>query len=117
MARQATTSDVFNAVGDPARRDILDVLACGEASVNEMAGELDLTQPQVSKHLRVLRDVDLVRCRTAGRHRYYRVHRASLQPLQGWLGRLTDSINQHYDRLDDYLDDLQNPATHTRRDP
>jgi DNA-binding transcriptional ArsR family regulator len=107
---------VFNAVGDPARRDILDVLGRGEASVNEMVEQLDLSQPQVSKHLRVLRDVDLVRCRTAGRHRIYRVHGPSLVPLQGWLGRLTDSINEHYDRLDDYLLHLQNPAMQARRE-
>lgn len=116
MARESTTSDVFNAVGDAARREILDVLGRGEATVNAVVDELDLTQPQVSKHLRVLREVDLVRCRRDGRHQIYRVHRPALQPLHGWLARLTDAINEHDDRLDDYLAELQTTDRHSRED-
>lgn len=116
MARESTTSNVFNAVGDAARRDILDVLGRGEATVNQVVDTLDLTQPQVSKHLRVLREVDLVRCRRDGRHQIYRVNRRALEPLEGWLARLADSINAHYDRLDDYLDELQNTDQHSRED-
>lgn len=109
VARQRTTSDVFNAVGDPCRREILDLLAAGERTVGELVDRLGLTQPQASKHLRVLRDVDLVRSRTAGRHRLYRIHGPALDPLQRWLHELTGEINQHYDRLDNYLDQLQTP--------
>lgn len=107
MARQRTTADVFNAVGDACRRDILDALAVGESTVGDLAERLELSQPQASKHLRVLRDVDLVRCRTRGRRRVYRIHGPAFAPLQTWLTRLTASINEHYDRLDDYLDELQ----------
>jgi len=100
---------VFNAVGDGCRREILDVLADNESTVGELVNRLGLSQPQASKHLRVLRDVDLVRCRTLGRSRVYRIHGPGFAPLQTWLTRLTDSINENYDRLDDYLDRLQSP--------
>ncbi len=112
MSRAATTADVFNAVGDDARRELLDALATGEATVGELVERLGRDQPQVSKHLRVLREVDLVRCRNAGRHRLYRVHRPGLAPLQHWLGHLTTTVNEHYDRLDDYLHDLQRESLH-----
>ncbi len=83
-------------------------------AVGEIVDRLDLGQPQVSKHLKVLRQVGLVRCRSEGRHRLYRVHGPALQPLQTWLTRLTAGVNEHYDRLDDYLHDhLQ--TTHHRR--
>lgn len=107
MPRAATTADVFNAVGDGSRRRILDALAHGEATVGELVEALALPQPQVSKHLRVLRDVDVVRSRKAGRHHVYRVHPDGLAPLQHWLARLTRDVNDHYDRLDDYLAELQ----------
>jgi hypothetical protein len=77
MPRAATTSDVFNAVGDASRRSLLDALATGDATVGELVDRLELPQPVVSKHLRVLRDVGLVRCRTHGRHRTYRVDPAA----------------------------------------
>jgi DNA-binding transcriptional ArsR family regulator len=107
MARAATTTDPFNAVGDRTRREVLDVLATGETTVGDLAARLRCTQPQMSKHLRVLRDVDLVRCRRAGRARLYRVHPEGLAPLQAWLGALTAEVNARYDRLDDYLQALQ----------
>ena len=107
MARAATTTDVFNALGDGSRRQILEALALGEAGVGEIVDRLDLGQPQVSKHLKVLRQVGLVRCRSEGRHRLYRVHGPGLQPLQTWLARLTADVNEHYDRLDDYLHEMQ----------
>jgi len=107
MARMATTSDVFNAVGDAHRRQILDLLAAREATVGQVVDRLGVSQPAASKHLRVLRDVGLVRCRADGRRRLYRVHPPALAPLQRWLDQLTVSVNEHYDRLDDYLDDLQ----------
>jgi len=106
MARTATTTDVFNAIGDPARRALLDELARGEATVGELADRLGRPQPQVSKHLAVLRDVDAVRCRHHGRHRVYGIHAAGLAPLTGWLARLTADVNAHLDRLDDHLHHL-----------
>jgi DNA-binding transcriptional ArsR family regulator len=102
-----TTADVFNALGDPCRRRLLGLLAEREATVGEMVDGLELGQPQVSKHLRVLRAVGVVRCRAEGRRRLYRVHPPALAPLRSWLDELTESINAHYDRLDDYLDELQ----------
>lgn len=114
MARAATTTDAFNALGDVCRRQILEALSTGEADVGEIVDRLDLAQPQVSKHLRVLRDVGLVRCRSEGRRRMYRVHPPALQPVQTWLATLTAGINEHYDRLDDYLVEMQ--RTNQRKD-
>jgi DNA-binding transcriptional ArsR family regulator len=107
MARAATTADVFNAVAEERRRDILDVLHEGEVAVGDLVERLDLSQPQVSKHLRVLRDVDLVRCRTVGRHRFYRVNGPALRPLHDWVVGFEQLWNERYDRLDDYLVELQ----------
>ncbi|PKL75979.1 MAG: transcriptional regulator [Candidatus Melainabacteria bacterium HGW-Melainabacteria-1] len=84
MARMATTTDVFNAVAEPVRRDILDLLARGERSVNEIAEALDLKQPQVSKHLKVLKHVGLVSVRGAGQKRHYRVEADGLKSIYDW---------------------------------
>lgn len=116
MARAATTTDAFNAVGDPTRRAMLDMLATGEATVGTLANHLNCPQPLVSKHLKVLRDVELVRCRSVGRTRVYRIDRTGFAPLQAWLAELTASINQHYDRLDDYLQALQATGDSTLED-
>jgi DNA-binding transcriptional ArsR family regulator len=107
MARASTTADIFNALGDESRRTILEVLAAGDATVTELVDGPHLPQPQLSKHLKVLREVDVVRCRHAGRRRIYRLHEPALRPLQTWLSQLTASVNEHYDRLDDYLHELQ----------
>jgi DNA-binding transcriptional ArsR family regulator len=107
MARAATTTDVFNAVAESRRRDVLDALVDGEAAVNELVDRLGLSQPQVSKHLRVLRDVDLVSCRVVGRQRMYRLNSRSLRPLHEWLARYEQLWNDRYDQLDDYLHELQ----------
>jgi DNA-binding transcriptional ArsR family regulator len=117
MARAATTTDVFNALGDTSRRDILDVIGGREVTVTDIVEGLGLGQPQVSKHLKVLRDVGVVRCRTAGRNRLYRVHPPALDPLQTWLTRLTVAVNEHYDRLDDYLTELQAETSTTNPRP
>ena len=118
MARTATRTDVFNAIGDPARRALLDELARGEATVGDLAEALGRPQPQVSKHLAVLRDVDAVRCRSHGRHRVCAIHPAGLAPLTGWLARLTADVNAHLDRLDDYLHELATaPADDPTRSP
>ena len=107
MARAATTTDVFNAVAEARRRDILDALIDGEASVNQLVERLELAQPQVSKHLKVLAEVGLVRVRSAGRHRMYRLEAPALAPVQRWLATYEQLINARYDRLDDYLHELQ----------
>jgi DNA-binding transcriptional ArsR family regulator len=85
MARAATTTDAFNAVAEPRRREILDLLATGERPVNELVELTGLTQPQVSKHLRVLREVGLVHVRDAGRQRLYRLDPEPLKAIQQWL--------------------------------
>jgi DNA-binding transcriptional ArsR family regulator len=107
MARAATTTDVFNAVAEARRRQILDVLVEGEASVGQLVERLELAQPQVSKHLKVLAEVGLVHVRSVGRQRMYRLEAPALAPLQRWLAAYEQLINARYDRLEDYLDELQ----------
>jgi DNA-binding transcriptional ArsR family regulator len=85
MARAATTADAFNAVAEPRRRQILDVLAGGERSVNDLVRLLGLGQPQVSKHLRVLREVGAVEVRDEGRQRLYRLNGHALKPIHDWV--------------------------------
>jgi DNA-binding transcriptional ArsR family regulator len=85
MARAATTTDAFNAVAEPRRRAILDLLTTGERPVNDLVKRLGLTQPQVSKHLRVLREVGLVQVRDVGRHRLYRLNPEPLKAIHDWL--------------------------------
>lgn len=107
MARASTTSDVFNAIAEAGRREILDVLRTGEKTVGAIAGNLSMSQPQVSKHLRVLSKVGLVRCRADGRHRLYRLEPARLRPLHDWLAKYEQVWNERLDRIDDYLSELQ----------
>jgi DNA-binding transcriptional ArsR family regulator len=107
MARAATTSDVFNAVADVHRRDILDVLMAGEKPVGTIVNDLSMSQPQVSKHLRVLSEVGLVSCRAEGRRRLYRLEPARLRPMHEWLTRYEQVWNDRLDRMDDYLQELQ----------
>ena len=107
MARLATTSDVFNAVAEPQRRQILDLLAQGERSVNEIVEILGLKQPQVSKHLRVLREVELVSVREAGQQRLYRLQGEGLKPIHDWVKPFEQLWNERFDRLAAYLDELQ----------
>lgn len=107
MARAPTTSDVFNAVADVHRRDILDVLVGGEKAVGAIVTRLPMSQPQVSKHLRVLSEVGLVSCRAEGRRRLYRLEPARLRPLQQWLSKYEQALNERLDRMDDYMKELQ----------
>jgi DNA-binding transcriptional ArsR family regulator len=107
MARSSTTSDVFNAVAEERRREILDTLIAGEKAVGAIVSELSLSQPQVSKHLRVLGEVGLVSCRAEGRRRLYRLEPARLQPFHDWLGKYEQALNARLDRMDDYLKELQ----------
>ncbi len=107
MARAATTSDVFNAIAEVGRREILDVLKTGEKAVGAIVDDLPMSQPQVSKHLRVLSEVGLVSCRADGRRRLYRLEPASLRPLHDWLSQYQQAWNARLDQMDDILQDLQ----------
>lgn len=107
MARAATTTDAFNAVAEPRRRQILDALAPGERSVGELVDALQLAQPLVSKHLKVLREVELVAVRDAGRQRLYRLNGQPLKTIHDWVRRYEQSWSQAFDRMDIVLDELQ----------
>ena len=107
MARAATTTDAFNAVAEPRRRAILDALATGERPVNDLVSALALTQPQVSKHLRVLREVGLVEVRSDGRRRMYRVNGRSLKPIHDWVRTFEKTWTQRFERLDTVLEELK----------
>ena len=107
MARSPTTSDVFNAIAEAHRREILDALIAGEKTVGAIVSDLSMSQPQVSKHLRVLSEVGLVRCRAEGRRRLYRLEPARLRPLHAWLAKYEQAWNERLDRVEDYLQELQ----------
>ena len=107
MARASTTSDVFNAIAETGRREILDVLMTGERAVGTIAADLSMSQPQVSKHLRTLSEVGLVKCRAEGRRRLYRAEPTRLRPLHDWLSKYERAWNDRLDRIDDYLQELQ----------
>src|ERR1700730_12698048 len=107
VARSPTTSDVFNAIADGHRREVLDALIAGEKAVGEIVNGLSLSQPQVSKHLRVLSEVGLVSCRAEGRRQLYRLEPARLRPMHEWLTRYEQVWNDRLDRMDDYLQELQ----------
>ena len=107
MARAATTADAFNAVAEPRRRQILDVLAGGERPVNEVVRELGLPQPQVSKHLRVLREVGAVDVREEGRQRLYRLNGYALKPIHDWVKEYEQTWSQRFEQLDAVLEDLK----------
>jgi len=107
MARAATTTDAFNAVAEPRRRQILDALADGERPVNDLVRLLGMAQPQVSKHLRVLREVGAVDVRDAGRQRLYRLNGRALKPIHDWIKNYEDMWSERFDRLDAVLEDLK----------
>jgi DNA-binding transcriptional ArsR family regulator len=102
----STTSDVFNAVAKADRRAILDTLIAGEKAVGAIVTDLSMSQPQVSKHLRVLSDVGLVGCRAEGRRRLYRLEPARLRPFHEWLAKYERAWNDRLDRMDDYLEEV-----------
>jgi DNA-binding transcriptional ArsR family regulator len=103
MARAATTSDAFNAIAEPQRRQLLDLLRQGERPVQELARELGIAQPSASKHLRVLREVQLVRVREVGKQRYYGLDARGLRPIHQWVGGFEQFWNETFDRLDAYV--------------
>ena len=107
MARAATTTDAFNAVAEPRRRQILDVLAVGERPVNDLVRLLGLSQPQVSKHLRVLREVGAVDVRDEGRQRLYRLNGPALKPIHDWVKNYERLWTERFDRMDGVLEELK----------
>jgi DNA-binding transcriptional ArsR family regulator len=107
MARAATTTDTFNAVAEPRRRDILDALAQGERPVNELVELLGLAQPQVSRHLRVLREVGAVDVRDEGRQRLYRLNAQALKPIHDWVSSYQHLWDERFELLEDVLADLK----------
>jgi DNA-binding transcriptional ArsR family regulator len=110
VARAATTSDVFNAIAEPRRREILSVLRDGERSVTDLAAGLGMTQPGASKHLRVLREVGLVTDRVAGKQRFYGIDARGLEPVHEWTGGFREFWSGSLDRLEAYTRNL----THER---
>ena len=107
MARAATTSDVFNAVAEPRRREVIELLAGGERSVGELVAELGSSQPQVSKHLRVLLEVELVRVRREGRHRLYRLEAEGLKQIHEWAQRFEPLWQERFDLLEEVVQELK----------
>src|ERR1700758_5368242 len=107
MARAATTTDVFNAVGEPRRRQIIDLLGDGERPVTDLVRQLGLAQPQVSKHLRVLREVGAVEVRDEGRQRLYRLNGRALKPIHDWVRSYERLWSDRFDQLDVVLEDLK----------
>ena len=107
MARAATTSDVFNAIAESQRREILVLLRGGEQPVTGLAHDLGITQPGASKHLRVLREVGLVRDRKAGKQRLYGLEARGLRRIHEWTGGFEGFWNESFDRLDEYVQDLE----------
>lgn len=112
MARAATTTDAFNAVAEPRRRQILDLLAQGERPVNDLVEALGLAQPLVSKHLRVLREVELVQVRDEGRQRLYRLNAAPLRDIHDWLSKYRQMWDERFDAMDAVLADLTQEEDH-----
>jgi|SRR5271165_4144370 len=107
MARAATTTDAFNAVAEPRRRQILEVLAGGQRSVNELVAVLDVPQPLVSKHLRVLREVGIVTVREDGRQRLYRLNGGALKPIYDWVKDFEQLWSERFARMDTVLAELK----------
>ena len=112
MARAATTVDAFSAIAEPRRREILDLLVEGERPVNDLVARLGLAQPQVSKHLRVLREVGLVDVRDEGRQRVYRLNGRSLKPIHDWVKRYEETWSARFDELDVVLEELKGEDSH-----
>jgi len=107
MARAATTADAFNALAEPRRRQIVDVLADGERPVNHLVRVLGLSQPQVSKHLRVLREVGVVAVRDEGRQRLYRLNGRALKPIHDWVKPYERTWSERFEQVDEVLEELK----------
>jgi DNA-binding transcriptional ArsR family regulator len=107
MARAATTSDAFNAIAEPNRRAILTLLRGNERPVGDVALSLGLNQPAASKHLKVLREVGLVYARRAGKQKLYGLDARGLEPVHTWTGGFEEFWSESFDRLDEYVKELQ----------
>lgn len=107
MAPTATTTDVFGAVAEPRRRQIVDLLSGGERSVNDLVAQTGLAQPQVSKHLRTLREVGVVVAREEGRRRLYSLNGPALKPIHDWVAGFEALWTERYEALDAVLQDLE----------
>jgi DNA-binding transcriptional ArsR family regulator len=107
MARATTTSDVFNAIAEPQRRRILTLLRTGERPATEIAEAVGLGPSPTSKHLRVLREVGLVRVREEGRQRHYALDARGLSEVHEWTGGFERFWSESFDRLDEYVGELQ----------
>jgi len=107
MARKPTTHDPFNAVAEPKRRRILEVLGKQEQAVNELVETLGWSQPTVSKHLRVLKEVGLVSDRREGRQRIYRLNPERLKPIYEWVAPFERYWSERFERLDEVLEGIQ----------
>lgn len=107
MARAKTNADVFNAVAEPRRRQIIAALRAGEKSVNDLVDALEMTQPQVSKHLRVLREVGAVDVRDVGRQRMYRLNGPALKPIHDWIAGYEEMWSQRFEQMDVVLEELK----------
>lgn len=107
MARTPTTHDPFNAIAEPKRRQVLEALGVRERSVNELVKQLGWTQPMVSKHLGVLKQVGLVSERRVGRQRMYRVNAEKLRPIYEWVAPFERYWSESFDRLDNILEELK----------
>ena len=116
VARAATTSDAFNAIAEPQRREILVLLRGGERPVTDLARDLGMTQPQASKHLRVLREVGLVQVRGAGKQRLYGLDARGLRPIHEWVGGFERFWNESFDRLEEYVRELKQARQEGARD-
>ena len=106
MARAATTADAFNAIAEPRRREIVDLLAGRERPVNDLVAATGLAQPQVSKHLRVLREVGAVSVRERGRQRLYRLEPVALKPVHDWVRDYARMWEERFTELDAVLGEL-----------
>jgi DNA-binding transcriptional ArsR family regulator len=106
MARASTTTDAFSAIAEARRRQLLELLAAGEAAVNDLVDRLGVAQPVVSKHLKVLREVGLVDVREDGRQRLYRLNGGPLKEVHAWVTTFERLWNDRFDRLDAVLAEL-----------
>jgi len=112
MARTPTTFDPFNAVAEPKRRQVLETLGRQELSVNEIVRKLGWTQPMVSKHLGVLKQVGLVNERRVGRQRLYRVNAERLKPIYEWVAPFEQYWSESFERLDEILEEMKKEKRH-----